>query len=94
MYDTEEELIILNKLHSHSILRLYTNYFQPVQKLVNKERSDTYTKKTYDIARTPYGRTLESPFISLENKRALQASYNSLNPAADKLEKSSIIRKS
>ncbi|HQG82177.1 MAG TPA: transposase family protein [Caldisericia bacterium] len=83
-YDTEEELIMLNKLYS--ILRLYTNYFQPVMKLIKKKRFGAHEKRTYDTARTPYRRTLESPFISSANKRLLQASYNSLNPAQLKRE--------
>ena len=35
-YDTPQQLGLLNELYSH--LRLYTNYFQPVMKLLSKER--------------------------------------------------------
>ena len=83
-YDTEEELIMLNKLYS--ILRLYTNYFQPVMKLIKKKRSGAHELRTYDTARTPYRRALESSFITTSNKLLLEATYNSLNPAALKRE--------
>ena len=58
-YDTEEELRILNQLYSN--LRLYVNYFQPVRKLIHKERFGSRIKKRYDIAQTPYRRALSSP---------------------------------
>ncbi len=45
-YDTEEELNILNELYIH--LDYYTNYFQPVVKLVSKTRSGSKTVKKYD----------------------------------------------
>lgn len=83
-YDTEEELITLNKLYS--ILRLYTNYFQPSMKLINKSRKGANVKKIYDTARTPYKRAMELSSISLDNKTILEATYNSLNPAALKRE--------
>lgn len=41
-------------------LRLHGNYFQPVMKLVSKERNGSQVKKKYDTARTPYQRLLES----------------------------------
>ncbi|MBI4654201.1 MAG: hypothetical protein HY752_04320 [Nitrospirae bacterium] len=58
-YDTEQELKVLNELYGH--LRLYTNFFQPVMKIVEKTRVGSRVKKKYDIARTPYKRVLESP---------------------------------
>ena len=54
--------------------------------ITKKKRFGACEKRTYDTARTPYRRTLESPFISSANKRLLQASYNSLNPAQLKRE--------
>jgi hypothetical protein len=55
------ELKILNELYGY--LRLYTNFFQPVMKLVEKTRVGSKVKKRYDQARTPYQRVLESPHI-------------------------------
>lgn len=64
-YDTEEELQVLNALYDR--LRLYTNFFQPVMKLIEKTKVGSKGKK-YDQAKTPYRRVLESPFISREAK--------------------------
>ena len=36
-YDTEEELVLINGLY-RAELRLYKNFFQPVMKLIKKER--------------------------------------------------------
>lgn len=57
-YDTEQELKLLNELYGN--LRLYTNYFQPVMKMVDKQREGSQVKKKYDQARTPYERVLAS----------------------------------
>ena len=42
-HDTEEEVMLLNQLYKS--LRLYTNYFQPVMKLVVKERHGARVRK-------------------------------------------------
>jgi hypothetical protein len=53
-YDSDQEVEILNKLYGY--LRCYVNFFQPVRKLVQKERIGSRIKKRYDEARTPYRR--------------------------------------
>jgi len=78
-YDTEEEVSVLNQLYQ--LLRLYTNYFQPVRKLQHKERNGAKVKKSYDVAKTPYQRVLLAPQVSDEVKARLQAEYSTLNPA-------------
>lgn len=83
-YDTEEELLVLNQLYDR--LRLYTNYFQPVMKLLEKTRVGSKVRKKYDQARTPYRRVLESSFISREAKEDLQREYAKLNPVELKRE--------
>jgi len=50
-YDTDKELNILNELYSY--LRLYVNFFQPVRKLIKKERIGSKVIKRYDEAKTP-----------------------------------------
>ena len=49
-YDTDKELNILNELYSY--LRLYVSFFQPVRKLIKKERIGSKITKTYDEAKT------------------------------------------
>ena len=78
-YDTDKELCILNKLYSY--LRLYVIFFQPVRKLVKKERIGSRIKKRYDVAKTPYRRVLACPDISEGIKMKLKREYDMLNPA-------------
>jgi hypothetical protein len=40
-----------------------------------------HIKRTYDEARTPYQRLMESRQVHRNSKQQLQAIYNSLNPA-------------
>ena len=66
----------------YEVVRLYTNFFQPSMKLHRKERLGSTVKKTYDTARTPYQRVLESEQVKQESKDRLQAQYRTLNPVA------------
>ena len=78
-YDTEEELNLLNELYIH--LDHYTNYFQPVVKLVLKTRVGSKVTKKYDEARTPFRRVLECQYIDDKIKVKLKRQYDILNPA-------------
>jgi len=77
-YDTPEELQALNDLYA--LLRLYTNYFQPVMKLVEKTRIGSKVRKRYDRAKTPYCRVLQSRAVPKEAKQQLKRIYATLNP--------------
>lgn len=79
-YDTQKELKILNSLY-HNELRLYKNFFQPVIKLVAKERIGGKIHRRYDTAKTPYQRVMEARDVCEEKKQELEAIYQSLNPA-------------
>lgn len=79
-YDTETELNILNSLYRNE-LRLFKNFFQPVIKLVLKERIKGRIYRRYDKPRTPYQRTMESGEIPESRKQELKTIYLSLNPA-------------
>jgi len=78
-YDTDKQLNALNELYGY--LRLYVNFFQPVRKLIKKERIGSKVIKRYDEAKTPYGRVLASPDIKDEIKMKLKIQYDMLNPA-------------
>jgi len=78
-YDTEEELSIVNELYKH--LRLYTNFFQPTMKLIERTRIGSKVTKKYDKAQTPYRRVLASPDVSAQDKQKLKTQYTKLNPA-------------
>jgi len=79
-YEGQEAYRRLDALYM--VLHLYVNFFQPVMKLVSKERVGNKVKKQYDTAKTPYQRTLESDQVSDEVKQRLRKEYESLNPAA------------
>lgn len=79
-YDKKHELKLLNNLYSNE-LRLYKNFFQPVIKLIKKERVGGHIKRKYDTPKTPYQRLIENPKIEKEMKQKLQTIYEQLNPA-------------
>jgi transposase InsO family protein len=66
----------------YAILHFYVNFFQPVMKLISKERVGSKVKKQYDTAKTPYQRILESDQVAEEVKQQLREQYDTLNPAA------------
>lgn len=61
-------------------LRLYMNFFQPLRKVVSKERVGAKVKKRYDTARTPYQRLLASGVLDEQGREGLGRLYLSLNP--------------
>lgn len=78
-YDTPLQLAALNRMYQ--VLRLYTNFFQPMLKLRRKERHGARVTKTYDPAQTPYQQVLASPEIDAATKDSLTQLYETLNPA-------------
>ena len=68
-HDTQGELEIINHLYSH--LRLYTNYFQPVMKLIEKTRVGSRVRKKYDKPQTPYQRVLENHSVLRTGEKRL-----------------------
>ncbi|WP_040334417.1 hypothetical protein [Candidatus Magnetobacterium casense] len=70
----------MNELYGY--LRLYTNFFQPVMKLIAKVRIGSKISKKYEKSKTPYQRVLESEHIPQQNKEQLRQQYALLNPAA------------
>jgi hypothetical protein len=79
-YDTPEELAVIQDLYRRE-LRLYKNFFQPVMKLVRKERIGGQLKRVYDTPKTPYQRLMESNQIAPQAAIELHQLYLSLNPA-------------
>jgi len=79
-HDSPEEVAILNELYA--VLRLYSNFFQPVMKLLEKTRIGSKVRKMYDKAQSPYKRACLSPDVTAEDKKHLRTQYLALNPAA------------
>ena len=80
-YDRFETVAEYNILQSiYTDLRLYSNFFQPVLKLISKKHVDKKVIKHYDVAATPYQRVLASKDIQFEVKARLTNLYVQLNP--------------
>ena len=76
-YDTQEQVDILNEFYD--ALRLYTNFFLPVQKLKEKVRIGSKVKKIHDKATTPYKRILRAKDVSRKVKDRLRKQYRTFN---------------
>lgn len=62
-------------------LHAYVNFFQPVRKLIHKERQGAKVYKRYDEARTPHQRAMLLESVDRRHKLRLQHEYLQLNPA-------------
>jgi hypothetical protein len=80
-YDTPAEAVIIRDLYRNE-LRLYKNFFQPVMKLMSKERIGGRIKRKYGRPLTPYQRLMDSQQLSQEAQQRLAEAYLPLNPAA------------
>ena len=76
--ESQEQHALLASIYQD--LRLYVNFFQPVLKLVEKERIGNKLVRKYDIARTPYQRVMERKDVPLTRKAQLLNTYLRLNP--------------
>ena len=79
-YDTEAELVLLNKIWV--LQSTLANYFCPQQKLVSKVRDGAKVSKKYDTATTPHRRAERHESVSDEDKAILADTYAGINPAA------------
>jgi hypothetical protein len=79
-YESDQALEFLEAIYAD--LRLYVNFFQPVLKLVHKERQGSKVRKQYDEAKTPHQRVMFSPDVAAKDKLQLHHRYLQLNPAA------------
>lgn len=78
-FESKAALSLLQQLYS--CLRLQTNFFRPVRKLVGKQRMGSKVIKHYDPPRTPFQRLLATGALSDAEERDLQTVYLKLNPA-------------
>ncbi len=91
-YDTQAQVDTLNELYE--LLRLYTNFFLPVQKLVRKERIGSKVKRVYEAqAKTPYQRILEAEDVSADIKGKLKKQCQTLNLVQLKRQIDEILKK-
>jgi hypothetical protein len=78
-YTTSAAAQLLEAIHAD--LHAYVNFFQPVQKLVEKTRQGARIYKRYDKAKTPCQRARASETVSPICKIRLAHEYLQLNPA-------------
>jgi hypothetical protein len=64
----------------YDLARLHVNFFQPVQKLVTKERRGARVHRLYDRAQTPYQRLCATGVLPPPSRQILEAQYHRLNP--------------
>jgi hypothetical protein len=64
----------------YRLLRLHTNFFQPVQRLVHKSRHGARVHRVYDRAQTPFQRLCARQVLTPASAQGLAGVYRSLNP--------------
>jgi len=79
-YSSREALKRMGELYE--IERLYRNFFQPVRKLVSKERVGPKVRKRFDVAQTPYQRLMASEALDGATRQRLSNLYRVLNPVS------------
>ena len=79
-YESEAALGQLNRVYD--LLRLWVNHWQPLLKLVGKERNGGKLTKRYDIAQTPYRRVLVAGVLSQQPLVLLEKEHASWGPAS------------
>jgi hypothetical protein len=77
-YSSKAAYDLLAQLYEYE--RLYMNFFQPVQKLIAKERVGAKVRKRYDQAATPYQRLLATRQLDAATAGQLARSYQALSP--------------
>jgi hypothetical protein len=61
-------------------LRLYVNCFQPLMKLLSKQRDGKKVRCVYDSAKTPLQRLLQSGILSVQKQQELTKVAHALDP--------------
>ena len=64
----------------YRLLRLHSNFFQPVQRLLAKHRQGARVHRVYDRAQTPFQRLVAQHALAPAAHAALQRQYDTLNP--------------
>jgi hypothetical protein len=64
----------------YALVRLHVNFFQPVEKLVTKQRDGARVYRRFDRAQTPYQRLGAAGVLARDKRAELAALYQGLNP--------------
>jgi hypothetical protein len=77
-YSTKAAAAAFERLYR--LVRSWVNFFQPLRKVVSKERVGAHVIKRYDLAQTPYQRLLTLGVLADDQAAALRTEYLRLNP--------------
>ncbi|HEY7064515.1 MAG TPA: transposase [Chloroflexota bacterium] len=77
-YETEAERALLQRVYRG--LRLWTNHWRPVLKLVGKEREEAKVRKQYDTAKTPYRRVLAAAELAADARARVEQEHAAHGP--------------
>jgi len=77
-FDTPDQVEWMNNLYE--IYDEHVNLFQPVRKLLSKERHGSTIRKRYDSAKTPLKRAIESGAVPQDLAYKFAGFYHSYNP--------------
>ncbi len=75
-HESEEARKLMEAIYAD--WRLVLNFFQPVRKLMGKERVGSKVRKFYDRAQTPFQRVLASSWVKEEDKERLREVFSGL----------------
>src|SRR5947208_8630495 len=64
----------------YALARLHVNFFQPVEKLVSKQRAGARVHRVFDRAQTPYQRLCAAGVLTPLKRAEFDAVYQRLNP--------------
>jgi hypothetical protein len=64
----------------YALARLHVNFFQPVEKLVTKQRTGARVHRVFDRPQTPYQRVCAAGVLSPPKRAELETVYQGLNP--------------
>jgi hypothetical protein len=64
----------------YALARLHVNFFQPVEKLVSKQRLSARVRRLFDRPKTLPQRLCAAGVLSLGKRAELEALYQRLNP--------------
>jgi hypothetical protein len=78
-YSSAAALLQLDRVYQ--LLRLWLNHWQPVLKLIGKERQGAKVCKHYDLARTPYQRLLAAGVLDEVARQRLEQEHQRIGPA-------------
>ena len=79
-YNSKAAHQLLNQIYDQ--LHFYLNFFQPMRKLLAKQRHGARVTKTYDQAQTPYQRVLAAGVLDPTACERLEDQFLNLNPVA------------